>query len=174
MLIVAGCKKVRVAWPMRDSRRRYRKGCGESRSCGWVIWQTGSLAAPADGRLYAGQWGVADFDKAENLETAACAMAVLSLSAFLASIGLFRADLSAVGTLVFCVCELSFLAASILAYAYDCYTKDRRFKAARKILKPLRGKDPYLDLRAAAFLTVGAMPEWLLTRMCSGDYRGWK
>ena len=75
---------------------------------------------------------------------------------------------------MFCVCPLSFIVAGILVYVYDGYTKDRAFKAAHKILKPLRGKDPYLDLRAAAFLTVGAMPEWLLTRMCSGDYRGWK
>ena len=34
-----------------------------------------------------------------------------------------------------------------------------------EIMEPLLGKDPYLDLRAAAFLTVGAMPEWLREQM---------
>lgn len=32
-------------------------------------------------------------------------------------------------------------------------------------MSPLLGKDPYLDLRAAAFLTVGAMPKWLWKQM---------
>ena len=32
-------------------------------------------------------------------------------------------------------------------------------------MSPLLGKDPYLDLRSAAFLTVGAMPKWLWKQM---------
>ena len=47
-------------------------------------------------------------------------------------------------------------------------------KKARRIMEPLLGKDPYLDLRAAAYLTVGAMPKWLRTQMTLWRSPGWR
>ena len=45
-------------------------------------------------------------------------------------------------------------------------------------MAPLLGKDPYLDLRSAAFLTVGAMPKWLWKQMLrepgSAEGPGWQ
>ena len=43
--------------------------------------------------------------------------------------------------------------------------KTGRVKKASEIMKPLLSEDSYLDLRLAAFLTVGAMPEWLRKQM---------
>ena len=43
--------------------------------------------------------------------------------------------------------------------------KTGRVKNASEIMKPLLSEDSYLDLRLAAFLTVGAMPEWLRKQM---------
>ena len=43
-----------------------------------------------------------------------------------------------------------------------------------EIMDPLLGKDPYLDLRAAAFLTVGAMPEWLREQMSLESRPEWR
>ena len=43
--------------------------------------------------------------------------------------------------------------------------EDEQSRKTGEIMKPLLGKDPYLDLRLAAFLTVGAMPEWLREQM---------
>lgn len=45
---------------------------------------------------------------------------------------------------------------------------------ARRIMEPLLGKDPYIDLRAAAYLTVGAMPKWLRTQMTLWRSPGWR
>lgn len=49
-----------------------------------------------------------------------------------------------------------------------------QFEETRRIMEPLLGKDPYIDLRLAAFLTMGAMPEWLREQMTkeSGPTRG--
>lgn len=49
-----------------------------------------------------------------------------------------------------------------------------QFEETRRIMGPLLGKDPYIDLRLAAFLTMGAMPEWLREQMTkeSGPARG--
>lgn len=44
---------------------------------------------------------------------------------------------------------------------------EARYGVAFQTMESLCGKDPYLTLRSAAFLTVGAMPEWLKTRMNS-------
>ena len=43
--------------------------------------------------------------------------------------------------------------------------KTGRVKKASEIMKPLLSEDSYLDLRLAALLTVGAMPEWLRKQM---------
>ena len=43
--------------------------------------------------------------------------------------------------------------------------RTERVKKASETMKPLLGKDPYLDLQLAAFLTVGVMPEWLRKQM---------
>lgn len=40
-----------------------------------------------------------------------------------------------------------------------------QFEETRRIMEPLLGKDPYIDLRLTAFLTMGAMPEWLREQM---------
>ena len=45
--------------------------------------------------------------------------------------------------------------------------KRSEMKRLYGIMGPLLSKDPYLDLQSAAFLTVGAMPEWLKTQMDS-------
>ena len=45
--------------------------------------------------------------------------------------------------------------------------KRSEMKSLYGIMGPLLSKDPYLDLQSAAFLTVGAMPEWLKTQMDS-------
>ena len=47
-------------------------------------------------------------------------------------------------------------------------------KKTSRIIWPLLGKDPYLDLRAAAYLTVGAMPKWLRTQMTLWRSPGWR
>ena len=45
--------------------------------------------------------------------------------------------------------------------------KRSEMKRLYGIMGPLLSKDPYLNLQSAAFLTVGAMPEWLKTQMDS-------
>ena len=45
--------------------------------------------------------------------------------------------------------------------------KRSEMKSLYGIMGPLLSKDPYLDLQSAAFLTVGAMPQWLKTQMDS-------
>ena len=47
------------------------------------------------------------------------------------------------------------------------FAKRSEMKSLYGIMGPLLSKDPYLDLQSAAFLTVGAMPEWLKTQMDS-------
>lgn len=45
--------------------------------------------------------------------------------------------------------------------------EDQLFCKISDLMEPLLCKDPYLTLGAAAFLTVGAMPEWLRAQMAS-------
>ena len=45
------------------------------------------------------------------------------------------------------------------------YVDEKQFAETSQIMEPLLGKGPYLDLRLAAFLTVGAMPKWLREQM---------
>ena len=52
----------------------------------------------------------------------------------------------------------------ITGVVLDCLDTEQCGETS-EIMEPLLGKDPYLDLRAAAFLTVGAMPEWLREQM---------
>ena len=56
------------------------------------------------------------------------------------------------------------LACFYVYYRYDYREQDEWYWASR-IIAPLDSKDPYLDLRLAAFLTVGTMPEWLRNQM---------
>ena len=51
--------------------------------------------------------------------------------------------------------------------------EDLRFCEISGFMEPLLSKDPYLTLGAAAFFTVGAMPEWLRTQMDSEGTPDW-
>lgn len=61
-----------------------------------------------------------------------------------------------------CLLALALFIPGLLLGHYSIYGQCTK---TSEIMEPLLGKDPYLDLRAAAFLTVGAMPEWLREQM---------
>ena len=54
------------------------------------------------------------------------------------------------------------------------YVDEKQFAETSEIIEPLYSKRPYLDLRLAAFLTVGAMPKWLLSQMDSEKTPDWQ
>ena len=65
----------------------------------------------------------------------------------------------------------------ITAFIADMDIADMENEQSRRtgeIMKPLLGNDPYLDLRLAAFLTVGAMPKWLQEQMGLGSRPEWR
>ena len=132
----------------------------------------------ARGRRPAIRWpnGVADLKLAENWGAANIALGVTTLSSFIIGLALASIPIASIPSSVLALGSIAaFLGSFVLAilsltsvYALDNYKEKEnvtRGSKTRQIMEPLLGKDPYLDLRLAAFLTMGAMPEWLRAQM---------
>ena len=132
----------------------------------------------ARGRRPAIRWpnGVADLKLAENWGAANIALGVTTLSSFIIGLALASIPIASIPSSILALGSIAaFLGSFVLAilsltsvYALDNYKEKEnvtRGSKTRQIMEPLLGKDPYLDLRLAAFLTMGAMPEWLRAQM---------
>ena len=83
---------------------------------------------------------------------------------FLGAVGSFPGSITAFMCLF--SLGLALTAGGVVLTAWGL-AKRSEMKSLYGIMGPLLSKDPYLDLQSAAFLTVGAMPEWLKTQMDS-------
>ena len=132
----------------------------------------------ARGRRPAIRWpnGVADLKLAGNWGAANIALGVTTLSSFIIGLALASIPIASIPSSILALGSIAaFLGSFVLAilsltsvYALDNYKEKEnvtRGSKTRQIMEPLLGKDPYLDLRLAAFLTMGAMPEWLRAQM---------
>ena len=119
---------------------------------------------------------VADLKLAENWGAANIALGVTTLSSFIIGLALASIPIASIPSSILALGSIAaFLGSFVLAilsltsvYALDNYKEKEnvtRGSKTRQIMEPLLGKDPYLDLRLAAFLTMGAMPEWLRAQM---------
>ena len=108
---------------------------------------------------------VIDFTLLRNFAVAGRAMRVIARLFFLVSILFFASKLFFASHLPIGVGVASLLASLLLGFMSFIAAADEQSRRTGEIMKPLLGKDPYLDLRLAAYLTVGVMPEWLRKQM---------
>lgn len=127
------------------------------------------------------------FKKACNKCNAGCVMfsagALLGLTAILGLVGLALAALASPLTasllttsLVTVITPSIVVGGALIGVGYiiaSIVLEDQLFCKISDLMEPLLGKDPYLTLGAAAFLTVGAMPEWLRAQMASEGVPDW-
>lgn len=125
--------------------------------------------------------------KAYNKCNAGCVMfsagALLGLTAILGLVGLALAALASpliasllTTSLVTVITPSIVVGGALIGVGYiiaSSVLEDQLFCKISDLMEPLLGKDPYLTLGAAAFLTVGAMPEWLRAQMASEEIPDW-
>lgn len=109
------------------------------------------------------------FKRAYNRFCAGTVIAVagglsLLISCSIVSSGPSSSPLSAVAWLMGLASAIP-LSVGVIMRTDRTYVDEKQFEETSQTLEPLLGTDPYLDLRLAAFLTVGAMPEWLRRQM---------
>lgn len=147
------------------------------------LTRLGDLAGRVTGKTIGGKrrdirWPkeIASFKKNVRMMRAVNAMSVASVVleflAMLAGVFAIALDIGILGLLSVGLCILG-LVLSFICVATSAGDIEQ-FEETRRIMEPLLGKDPYIDLRLAAFLTMGAMPEWLREQMTkeSGPARG--
>lgn len=145
------------------------------------------MGKTTSGKRPAIRWpnGVADLKLAENWGAANIALGVTTLSSFVISLALARIPIAGISSSILAIGSITaFIGTFVLAiplvtsvYNLDDYKEKKnvtRWSKTRQIMEPLLGKDPYLDLRLAAYLTVGAMPKWLRAQMDSEKAPDWQ